>query len=249
MQLSRNVVVKVMLVFALSAGGSIFEATGTWAQEEPDGCPQAEPARAINFAQSQQDVIIAVVSPVDSYQFELGVTLNVIKVVEGEFALGETKADAANPFPSCVKDLWVPRKPMLGVFTALKDPINVSTLEAWPLRAADGSPLTADQFSSENSLPADARVDVTDGESLTIAELLDAGRAFVAPTPTPFPPGVFPSTVVAADGGGIAPPNTGGLAAQDNYDESGWLPGAVILFSAVAVAVVMLASAVRMKRR
>lgn len=154
-----------------------------------DLCNKPDPGRAIKLALDSDNLIVAIVQATGPRNLDTGTSVRVIRVVEGTLDAREALADRQPTLECLSEGVWIQGQPVVGVFLVADG--TLSTLAAWP-------------FLGDRA--------VLNGERLTVEELLELGRTFVEPTPTPLPPGVpRPPTLVPPDSGGPQRlPSTGG---------------------------------------
>ena len=157
-------------------------------------CPKPEPGRAAKLALDDDSVMIAIVEATAPRNLEDGTPVRVIRIVEGALNAPVTVADRQPTLECLSRGIWIEGRPVIGVFLVAEG--EFITLVAWP-------------FVDERA--------VVNGERLTVEELLELGRTFVEPTPTPLPPGVPPPpTLVPPDSGRPQQlPSTGGGSGAD----------------------------------
>jgi hypothetical protein len=185
-------------------------ATGSHAQEVPPSVPnycEANPTRVISVALHDPNVALAIVSveapPIDGE----AASLRVERVLDGDLDASIKTDDGTHR--GCVAHYTEGATVFSSLFVA-PDGEYISTLQAWPVTGADGTPVEGLTPSTDEG---ELLVEVPGGTVLTVDELMQAGRDFVEPTPTPLPPGV--PTVGPIDTGaptqpsGVTAPNTG----------------------------------------
>jgi hypothetical protein len=217
----------------------------------PDLCAPKDPARAINVAMKRGpelgiEFVIAVASPLTKYGWETGIEVEIHRVLVGEFTLQSTKSDVHGT--DCIAErVWESGEPVLGIFfISPEDETTLYVTEGWPLKSAAGEELAKDSPSLASE-PEALQVQLWDGGTVTVDELMELGRNFVEPTPTPLPPGVPtpPADLEAPDTDG----RTGVTAPNAGAGASGGVPYRAYAAIAAAAGTAMLLSALAFARR
>jgi hypothetical protein len=186
-------------------------------QGRPIDVCAVEPARLISGALASPTLAIAFVEVLTPYEEGAGVELAAVHVIDG--AMPETATTDLPRTRGCV-DLYDATGVLtLSVLFVASDGSYIRTFQAWEVRSPGGEALTASDVDATTAFN-ELQVLLPNDQIMTVDELLAAGRAYVAPTPTPYPPGVptvppfvdTASTPVASRGtpSGIVAPDTGG---------------------------------------
>lgn len=170
----RRGISTLMVATALSLMLPLAAASQDVPPEAEDLCREPKPGRAIKLALDNEEVIVAVAEATGPRDLEAGTPVRILRVVEGTIDAHEVIADRQPTLECLSEGVWVRGQPVVGVFLAAGG--TLTTLAAWPW--------------------VNQQV-VVNGVRLTLEKLLELGRTFVEPTPTPLPPGVpSPPTLV-----------------------------------------------------
>lgn len=223
--------------------------------EPPDGDLCDPPYdRVMSIALSREPVASLLVAPETSWSFETGVLLRILgsagdtapdvsKALEGDLV----RADVTPLLPCFPMRLWkrdaalAQGHVVLAVLLVRSDG-SIGTTAGWPVVDEQGEAMLASELTRERSVGS-LRVRLSDDATRTIDELVQAGRSFVEPEPSPRPEGV-PTIDYArvnpdfgTDSGhpsGVALPQTG----ADGDRPKAWAP-----FAGGALATVLVATA------
>ena len=222
----------LLTALALNGGVAADDTRGL-----PDFCA-ADPARVVSLALADPALSLALVTVEESPAADRGATLLVEEVLDGGFASNTIVTDIP-PAGGC-DDAYVPGGKAFASILYTKDDLTgdeaLTTIQSWPLLAGDGTALPDGPLSPATDISQLVTV-LPGGTTLTIEELMEAGRNYVEPTPTPLPPGVptpdpnlAPPDTSAPTVTGVMAPNTG------TGNGRGRVPGVALLALIVAAA-------------
>jgi hypothetical protein len=235
--------------------GLAQEATPDTRPRDDQGRPidvcAGKPERIVNNALKNEDVALAVVEVAKAHSRPMGAELLVLRTFDGELEPSiVTDVESHDGCSQLYAD--VGNIAFVSLFVA-SDGSFISTMQAWALRSPAGESLSAADVDADTDFN-ELQVVLPNDQIMTVDELLAAGRAYVAPTPTPHPPGVptlgpvdSANTTPAAGSppSGIVAPDTGGGGGGGGTGVVAGLSLLALIALAGGVGVVALAAARR----
>lgn len=209
-----------------------------------------DPVRALHVALydtvegSTGYATVAVASAVSAYTYESGVMLEIHEIVDQPFPAelvtegNLIRTDVQSPAACFPIRAWSDASVKVAIFVVSQG--TVQTIGSWPIVSLNGTPLDGDSL-TEDGATAEL-VALPSGETRALDEILDAARAYVEPTPTPFPEGVPTPNLTPPDAG----PPPGGVTLPSTGDTRGgstrwWVAGTVLAGLAGVVVIVSVA--------